>query len=140
MGVYGMLHRKNPVDEHIGYVYLNYAENKQSLKGYVVERMRSGKSQHYDEPDIKSYADNMCIISRKWDQENKDDMSISYIGDKISASYSTYDADFNPISEDIDMLKIPGDDMSKYYVSFDVKWGNEDENVTVRYYFSVEFN
>ncbi|MGN0620681.1 MAG: hypothetical protein ACI4I9_02335 [Porcipelethomonas sp.] len=135
-----MLHRSNPADKHMGYVYLNYAGSKPQLSGDVIERVYNGKTSKLEEPDIKEKADSMCVIKRAWDQQDKDDMSISYVGDKISASYDIYDENFNLVSENSDTLKIPGNKMPRYYVGFDVKWGEEDENVTVRYYFAVEFS
>ncbi len=140
LGVYGMLNRDNPTDKYIGNVYVKYAENKAELSGDVLKRVYNDKTYDYDEPDIKENAESMCIISRQLDQPDENsEMSRAFVGDKMSASYDVYDENFDVISENDNALKIQGKEDTVYYVSLDVKWGKEKENVLVRYFFAVKF-
>lgn len=137
LGVLGVLNRKDPIEKNIGNVYINDGTSEIALKGHKVSVNRNGKKSEYDYPDIKTEADRIYKINSS--PESSGSMKLSYSGKcHIESLYSVYDSDFNEISGQQTSLNIPGDSAGLYYVSISVLWGNENENINMIYYFSVQ--
>lgn len=137
LGVWGTLNRKNPIEKNIGHVYIFDGKKETALKGHKVSINSNGKKFDYDYPDIKSKSDKLYKINASPD--NNDNMKLSYsekyYGDVL---YNVYDSNFNEVSVNQTSLNIPGDSEGLYYISLSVSWGNENENVNMIYYFSVQ--
>ena len=65
MGVWGILTRKDPVEENIGYVYLTEADKATALKGHKVSVNYYGKTKYLGENFIRKY-DNHIIVRISW--------------------------------------------------------------------------
>lgn len=137
LGIWGTLTRKDPIEKNIGEVYVYDGTREAKLKGHKVSINRNGKKSEYDYPDIKAEADRILKINSS--PESGGNMKLSYSGKYYSESlYTVYDSDFNEVSGQQTSLNVPGDSGGLYYISVSVLWGNEDENVNMIYYFSVQ--
>ena len=61
--------------------------------------------------------------------------SESYNGE---LGYTVYDESYNVMIEQQPSLKIPVETGKKYFVEITVNWGEDDDNVTCKYYFGLD--
>lgn len=137
LGVWGVLTRKDPVEKNIGIVYLSDGENEIALKGYKVSVNRNGKSTEYDYPGISEKSESLYNISTS--AENNSEMKLSFHKDFCGdILYDLYDVGFNEIYQKQNTLNVPAESGGVYYAAVNVKWGTENENVSMIYYFSIK--
>jgi hypothetical protein len=136
VGIVLALKRNNPLDKAIGDVVVTCGDTELEVDGYKVCYNNGGEITEVDNPELSEINDLGSIIYDK--NSGEEGLSVSYSkmhdGDIL---YTVYDNDFKPVLEDATSLTLPGEDKSNYYVEITVKWGNDQKNVTVKYYFNV---
>ncbi len=132
-----MLTRTNPLDKQIGRVIITNGINRMQIDGYKYSYNNKDNSDKIETFIPITDADDIPEIDYFPDSENN--ISISYNKESYTGdlSYTVYDSDFNIIIADQPSLTMPGENGKKYFVEIGVNWGEEDKNVTVKYYFSI---
>lgn len=137
IGGFMMLTRGNPLDKVIGRVIITNGVERMEIDG----NKYSYNNGNGDIDKIENFisikkAENIPEID--YNSENGDNIAVSY-SESYSGdlSYTVYDRDFNVLIENQPELTISGENGNKYYVEIGVNWGDNEKNITVKYYFAI---
>lgn len=136
IGGFLMLTRGNPLDKAIGKVIITNGIERMEVKGYKYSYNNKNESDILENFIPITDAQNIPEIDYYPDSENN--IAVSY-SDKYTGnlSYTVYDSDFNIMIENQPNLTMPGESGKKYYIEIGVNWGEDEKNITVKYYFAI---
>lgn len=131
------LTRGNPVDKEIGTVVISNGSDKLKIEGHKFCYNSDDKKREIECPEISELTEIQYI---EYDADGEETgLSVSF-SDKYTGNvlYNVYDEKLELIEEKQESLEISGDAGTAFYIEMFVNWGDDNENVTVKYYYKIK--
>jgi hypothetical protein len=107
------------------------------VEGYKIKKQYEDNIAVYDAISIDEIKQECKVFTQSNDENIAVSFTGRYIGDVL---YSVYNfSDNTPVYENRNSLTVPVGEGDGYLVKVELTWGKSKNNVTVDYYFNIEF-
>ncbi len=136
-GIIGVLTRGDAADKLIGTVFVVTDNESSEVEGYKIKKQYEDNIAVYDAISIDEIKQECKVFTQSNDENIAVSFTGRYIGDVL---YSVYNfSDNTPVYENRNSLTVPVGEGDGYLVKVELTWGKSKNNVTVDYYFNIEF-